>query len=95
MRCSVVYILMQFTSVMRPFWHYKTHHTRILSKRQRHGWIEYSPNKVDSKIIGIDASYNSIKYQGLDLWVVTAVAVGADNSVIADLHDNGLGLMIL
>ena len=57
-------------------------------KKAKAGWIEYSPNKVDSKIIGIDASYNSIKYQGLDLWVVTAVAVGADNSVIVDLHDN-------
>ena len=62
-------------------------------KKAKAGWNEYSPNKVDSKIIGIDASYNSIKYQGLDLWVVTAVAVGADNSVIVDLHDNGLGLM--
>ena len=62
-------------------------------EKAKAGWIEYSPNKVDSKIIGIDASYNSIKYQGLDLWVVTAVAVGADNSVIIDLHNNGLGLV--
>ena len=77
---------MQFTRGMRLFWHYKTHHTRILLKRPRQVGSSIPSNKVDSKIIGIDASYNSIKYQGLDLWVVTAVAVGADNSVIVDLH---------
>ncbi len=62
-------------------------------KRAKDGWSEYLPSMADSNIIGIDASYNSIKYQGLDLWVVTAVAVGADNSVICELHDNGLGLV--
>ena len=62
-------------------------------EKAKTGWTEYSPSKADSRIIGVDASYNSIKYQGLDLWVVTAVAVGADNSVVFDLHDNGLGLV--
>ncbi len=62
-------------------------------KKAKTGWIEYSPSKSDSKIIGIDASYNSIKYQGLDLWVIAAVAVGADNSIIFEMHDNGLGLV--
>ena len=62
-------------------------------EKAKTGWTEYSPSKADSRIIGVDASYNSIKYQGLDLWVVTAVAVGADNSVVFEMHDNGLGLV--
>ncbi|MDI1495721.1 MAG: nuclease [Cenarchaeum symbiont of Oopsacas minuta] len=62
-------------------------------EKAKNNWIKYSPTNADSDIIGIDASFNSIKYQGLDLWVVTAVAVRTDNSIVCDLHKSGLGLV--
>ena len=57
----------------------------------RNNWIEYEPQKHDADIIGIDSSYNSTKFQGLELWVVTAVAVKSDGIIISEMHNQGLG----
>ena len=57
----------------------------------RNNWIEYEPQKHDADIIGIDSSYNSTKFQGLELWVVTAVAVKSDGTIISEMHNQGLG----
>ena len=57
----------------------------------KRNWIEYTPQKKDSVIVGIDSSYNSTKFQGLELWVVTAVSIKSDGAMISELHNQGLG----
>ena len=57
----------------------------------RNNWIEYEPQKHDASIVGVDSSYNSTKFQGLELWVVTAVGVKSDGTIISEIHNQGLG----
>ncbi len=54
-------------------------------------WIECTPQRQDSVIAGIDSSYNSTKFQGLELWVVTAISIKSDGTMISELHNQGLG----
>ena len=63
---------------------------RILEEA-RASWIEYEPQKKDAVIAGIDSSYNSTKFQGLELWVVTGVSLRSDGTIISALHNQGLG----
>ena len=57
----------------------------------RQNWIEYCPKKQDSTLCGIDSSFNSTKFQGMELWVVTAVGVQSDGLLVDSLHRQGLG----
>lgn len=57
----------------------------------RQNWIDYTPNKEESSVAGIDSSFNSTKFQGAELWAVTAVSIKSDGEIISDLHDFGLG----
>ncbi|SHO46243.1 conserved hypothetical protein [Nitrosotalea sinensis] len=60
-------------------------------EKAKNNWIEYTPQKKDSQIAGIDSSYNSTKFQGLELWVVSGVAVKSDGQIIYEEHNQGLG----
>ena len=60
-------------------------------ERAKKNWIEYSPQKKEASTAGIDSSFNSTKFQGMELWVVTAVSVESDGRIIKDLHEHGLG----
>jgi hypothetical protein len=60
-------------------------------QRAKQNWIDYAPKKQDATLCGIDSSFNSTKFQGMELWVVTAVAIQSDGIVIDDLHRQGLG----
>jgi len=60
-------------------------------EKAKHHWIEYLPQRQDCEIVGIDSSYNSAKFQGLELWVVTAVSIKSDSTVISEFHNHGLG----
>ena len=53
-------------------------------------WVEYKPQKEEIISAGIDSSFNSTKFQGAELWAVTAVSIKSDGEIIADLHDFGL-----
>jgi NurA-like 5'-3' nuclease len=64
---------------------------RILQEATKN-WIEYEPIKEDNVSAGIDSSFNSTKFQGMELWVVTAVSIRSDGEIIKDLHEHGLGL---
>ena len=57
----------------------------------KNNWVEYEPQKRDSVIAGVDSSYNSTKFQGLELWVVTAVSIKSSGTVISERHNQGLG----
>lgn len=54
-------------------------------------WIEYRPSKQDISVAGIDSSFNSTKFQGAEMWAVTAVSIKSNGEIISDLHDFGLG----
>ncbi len=60
-------------------------------QKAKQNWIEYSPQKKEVSTAGIDSSFNSTKFQGMELWVVTAVSVKSDGRIIKDLHDHSLG----
>lgn len=60
-------------------------------ERARQNWIAYAPKKQDAVLAGIDSSFNSTKFQGMELWVVTAVGIKSDGTIIDDLHRQGLG----
>ncbi|MBP2625276.1 MAG: DNA double-strand break repair nuclease NurA [Nitrosopumilaceae archaeon] len=60
-------------------------------EQARKNWIEYTPRKKNVAIAGIDSSFNCVKFQGLELWVVTAISAASDGEIIADLHDHGIG----
>ncbi|MGI0004402.1 MAG: hypothetical protein ACREAX_03795, partial [Candidatus Nitrosotenuis sp.] len=38
-------------------------------ERARQNWVEYKPKKQDAALAGIDSSFNSTKFQGMELWV--------------------------
>ncbi len=44
-------------------------------QKAKQNWIEYFPQKKEASTAGIDSSFNSTKFQGMELWVVTAVSV--------------------
>ena len=60
-------------------------------QRAQQNWIDYTPKKQEATLCGIDSSFNSTKFQGMELWVVTAVAIQSDGTVVDDLHRQGLG----
>jgi hypothetical protein len=60
-------------------------------RRAQSNWIEYHPKKQQAVLAGIDSSFNSTKFQGMELWVVTAVSVKSDGDVIFNGHKQGLG----
>jgi len=59
-------------------------------KEAKSNWIDFSPTKQDVIAAGIDSSFNSTKFQGAELWAVTAVSVKSDGEILVDLHEHGL-----
>ena len=59
-------------------------------QKAKENWVEYKPQKEDIVSAGIDSSFNSTKFQGAELWAVTAVSIKSNGEIIADLHDFGL-----
>ena len=61
-------------------------------QKAKDNWIEHYPQKEDVISAGIDSSFNSTKFQGAELWAVTAVSVKSDGQILVDLHDFGLDI---
>ena len=59
-------------------------------KQAKSNWIDFLPTKQDVTSAGIDSSFNSTKFQGAELWAVTAVSAKSDGEILVDLHDHGL-----
>ena len=59
-------------------------------KKAKANWIDFLPTKQDVVAAGIDSSFNSTKFQGAELWAVTAVSVKSDGEILVDLHEHGL-----
>lgn len=62
-----------------------------IKEKAKENWVEYRPIKNEVTVAGIDSSFNSIKFQGAEMWAVTAVSIKSDGEIISDLHDFGLG----
>ena len=54
-------------------------------------WVEYTPIKEMITTAGIDSSFNSTKFQGIELWAVTAVSIRENGDILVDKHESGLG----
>ena len=63
---------------------------QILNKA-RNNWVGFEPTKEKVITAGIDASFNSTKFQGIELWATTAVSIKSDGEILVDLHKSGLG----
>jgi len=59
-------------------------------KEAKSNWVDFSPTKQDVVAAGIDSSFNSTKFQGAELWAVTAVSVKSDGEILVDLHEHGI-----
>jgi len=59
-------------------------------KEAKSNWTDFSPTKQDVVAAGIDSSFNSTKFQGAELWAVTAGSVKSDGEILVDLHEHGL-----
>ena len=58
-------------------------------RQAKSNWIDFSPTKQDVTAAGIDSSFNNTKFQGAELWAVTAVSVKSDGEILVDLHEHG------
>jgi len=54
-----------------------------ISKHAAANWISYRPSPRSCRSAGVDSSWNKRAYQGLNLYVIDAVAVSSTNEVIA------------
>ena len=61
-------------------------------QKAKDNWIEHTPQKETVVSAGIDSSFNSTKFQGAELWAVTAVSVKSDGEILVDLHEFGLDI---
>ena len=61
-------------------------------QKAKENWINYEPQKKDVISAGIDSSFNSTKFQGAELWAVTAVSVKSNGEILVDLHEFGLDI---
>ncbi len=62
-----------------------------IKKEARTRWVEYTPTKESITTAGIDSSFNNTKFQGIDLWAVTAISIKENGDILADRHESGLG----
>ena len=60
-------------------------------KQARSNWVDFSPTKQNVKLAGIDSSFNSIKFQGAELWATTVVSVESNGEIIYSDYKYGFG----
>lgn len=54
-----------------------------IAKQAGENWNQYRPSPIQCRTAGIDSSWNKRAYQGLNLYVVDAVAISSTNDIIA------------
>ncbi len=64
-------------------------HPRILAEASSR-WISYEPAQKKCESAGVDSSWNKRAFQGLNLYVITAVAVTSTNKVLASEFEDDL-----
>jgi len=61
-------------------------------QKAKDNWIDYAPQKENVISAGIDSSFNSTKFQGAELWAVTAVSAKYNGEILVDIHSFGLDI---
>lgn len=61
-----------------------------ISREATANWIQYHPSPSACESAGVDSSWNKRAYQGLNLYVIDAVAVSSTNKVIALEYDDDI-----
>ena len=61
-------------------------------QKAKDNWIDYTPQKENVISAGIDSSFNSTKFQGAELWAVTAVSAKYNGEILVDIHSFGLDI---
>jgi NurA-like 5'-3' nuclease len=56
-------------------------------------WHGYEPTAKNCESVGVDSSWNKRSFQGLDLYVVNALAVNSENEILAVEWDTGLNII--
>src|SRR5262249_30731672 len=66
-----------------------SNHDNIVSQAASR-WIDYAPRSSKCSTAGIDSSWNKRAFQGLNLYVVDAVAVSSSNKILAAKYESEL-----
>jgi len=53
-------------------------------------WIEHRPSPAACESAGVDSSWNKRAYQGLNLYVIDAVAVSSTNEILASEYEDDI-----
>ena len=60
----------------------------VISRQASASWVPYVPVPAACRSAGVDSSWNKRPFQGLNLYVVDAVAVSHSNEIIASDYDD-------
>jgi hypothetical protein len=55
-------------------------------------WIKYHPSSRIGISVGVDSSWNKRSFQGFDLYVVDAIAVTSDNTILERRWNDDIGM---
>ena len=66
-----------------------SNHDSIISEALTR-WINYTPKSIKCSTAGVDSSWNKRAFQGLNLYVVDAVAVSSSNKILAAKYESEL-----
>lgn len=57
-------------------------------------WIKYQSSPRIGISVGVDSSWNKRSYQGFDLYVVDAIAVTSDNTILERRWNDDMGVLM-
>jgi len=60
-------------------------------KQAQSNWVDFSPTKQEVKLAGIDSSFNSIKFQGAELWATTVASVESNGDIVYSDYKYDIG----
>jgi hypothetical protein len=62
----------------------------LISKKAAANWVDYQPTPSLCRPAGVDSSWNKRAYQGLNLFVIDAVAISSTNELLASAYVNDI-----
>jgi hypothetical protein len=62
----------------------------LISQKADANWVDYQPTPSPCRPAGVDSSWNKRAYQGLNLFVIDAVAISSTNELLASAYDDDI-----
>lgn len=62
-----------------------------ITQKALESWVFYNPKKIKKTIYGIDSSFHTEKFQGLELWAIDAISISVTSDTCAREFRIGLG----